>query len=436
MSDFLSKFDKKNEDSAIKGVSETDKFSNKTRKKMNHRENEEPLETDPFFKKKKRKKYIFRLLITLSLIAVSVLLFFQFAYIRIGNFVDKDISDVRKWATEHNLAIDVTPSYDKAPVNQVLSQQEKAGSRVRKKSMLHVTISQGPNPEEKLDLPDFMKISREEAVKWIEENQAVNLTIVDEYHDEIKEQEPIRIEFTNKEVTKENYLRKDVGRIFFSKGKEVFEKNIDVPDFRGKALSEVETWVKANEIELEVKKEASDTIEEGKIINQSLSSEEKIAKREKFQVTLSLGKGVTVPNFSEVLPDNADSVAEGLSVRKRMQLTRNMPYGQLISQSIPAGTILTSEDEQAVDVVYSAGQPYIRDYRLGEYLEGDLQKLFFEEFRSKGANINYQVRYVNSSEPYGTIVGMSKFNQFLALEDTITFDISLGNKNPGPPDKE
>ncbi len=71
------------------------------------------------------------------------------------------------------------------------------------------------------------------------------------------------------------------------------------------------------------------------------------------------------------------------------------------------------------------------------YLEGDLQKLFFDEFRSKGANISYQVRYVNSAEPYGTIVGMSKFNQFLPLEDTITFDISLGNQTaPAATDPE
>ncbi len=141
-----------------------------------------------------------------------------------------------------------------------------------------------------------------------------------------------------------------------------------------------------------------------------------------------LGKGVTVPDFSTILPDDAQAAVEGVTVRMRMQFTQSLPYGQLISQSETAGTVLTSKDDQGIEVVYSAGQPYIKDYRRSEILEGDLQKLFFDEFRSKGANISYQVRYVNSAEPYGTIVGMSKFNQFLPLEDTITFDISLGNQ--------
>ena len=331
----------------------------------------------------------------------------------------------------------MTPAYDEAPANQVIAQEEAARSRVRKRSTLHLTVSQGPDPEEKLALPDFMEMTRDEAAEWIEKNQASNLTIVDEYHDEIEEKAPIRVEFTNKEVSQENYHRRDVGRVFYSKGEETFEKDIEVPDFRDKTRAEVETWGKAHELELEIKEQASDTVEEGKVIEQSVAPKEKIAKRDAFQVTISLGKGVTVPDFSTILPDDAQAAVEGVTVRMRMQFTQSLPYGQLISQSETAGTVLTSKDDQGIEVVYSAGQPYIKDYRRSELLEGDLQKLFFDEFRSKGANISYQVRYVNSAEPYGTIVGMSKFNQFLPLEDTITFDISLGNQTaPAATDPE
>ncbi|MER2118468.1 MAG: PASTA domain-containing protein, partial [Enterococcus casseliflavus] len=262
----------------------------------------------------------------------------------------------------------------------MIAQEEAARSRVRKRSTLHLTVSQGPDPEEKLALPDFMEMTRDEAAEWIEKNQASNLTIVDEYHDEIEEKAPIRVEFTNKEVSQENYHRRDVGRVFYSKGEETFEKDIEVPDFRDKTRAEVETWGKAHELELEIKEQASDTVEEGKVIEQSVAPKEKIAKRDAFQVTISLGKGVTVPDFSTILPDDAQAAVEGVTVRMRMQFTQSLPYGQLISQSETAGTVLTSKDDQGIEVVYSAGQPYIKDYRRSELLEGDLQKLFFDEF--------------------------------------------------------
>lgn len=426
MSDFLSKFNHDEQKEPKKQELHEKKQSRKSRKE------ESPLndgdEYDPSFKKNRRKKRCLWISGFLLSAGLSGFLFFQFAYVKLDNFVDKDISEVREWAAERNLAVEITPKYEMAPVNQVVDQRESPKSRIRKKSTIHITVSQGPDPEQELTLPNFMEMNRDEAAEWIEKNQAVNLTIVDEYHDEIEEKSPIRIEFSNKEVSQENYRRRDVSRLFYSKGKETFEKNIDVPDFKDKPRSEVEDWAKSYELMLEIKEAASDSIEEGKVIEQSVAPEEKIAKREPFQVTLSLGKGETVPDFSTILPDDAANASSKASVR--MQFTQNMAYGQLISQSVAAGTVLTSKDDQRIEIVYSAGQPYIRDYRGGEYLEGDLQKLFFDEFRAKGANIRYQVRYVNSAEPYGTIVGMSKYNQFLPLEDTITFDISLGNREP------
>ena len=67
---------------------------------------------------------------------------------------------------------------------------------------------------------------------------------------------------------------------------------------------------KVHELDLEVKEQASDTVEEGKVIEQSVAPKEKIAKRDAFQVTISLGKGVTVPDFSTILPDDAQAAVE------------------------------------------------------------------------------------------------------------------------------
>ena len=80
--------------------------------------------------------------------------------------MDKEISEVREWAAEHDLAIDVTPAYDEAPANQVIAQEEAARSRVRK-STLHLTVSQGPDPEE-IGVARLYGNDEDEAAEWIE----------------------------------------------------------------------------------------------------------------------------------------------------------------------------------------------------------------------------------------------------------------------------
>jgi len=247
MSDFLSKFEEAKE-SEKNAETVVEPSSRSSRKEKTAAAGEEGIEHDPSFKKKRRKKRLLGLAALLGLLILSGFLFFQLAYVRLDNFVDKEISEVREWAAEHDLAVAVTPAYNEAPANQVIAQEEAARSRVRKRSTLHLTVSQGPDPEEKLALPDFMEMTRDEAAEWIEKNQASNLTIVDEYHDEIEEKAPIRVEFTNKEVSRENYHRRDVGRVFYSKGEETFEKDIEVPDFKDKTRSEVETRGKVHEL--------------------------------------------------------------------------------------------------------------------------------------------------------------------------------------------
>ncbi len=79
-----------------------------------------------------------------------------------------------------------------------------------------------------------------------------------------------------------------------------------------------------------------------------------------------------------------------------------------------------------MQVVYSLGQPYLKDIRL-QATEGDLPKLFFDEYKSKGAYIYYDIYYVDSAEPKGTVVEMSRYGEFIPLETWITIGISRGN---------
>ncbi|MFD1899802.1 PASTA domain-containing protein [Enterococcus termitis] len=210
----------------------------------------------------------------------------------------------------------------------------------------------------------------------------------------------------------------------------MFEKNISMPDFAGKTKEEATEWAKKNEITLKTEEADSDKIEAGKVISQSVSKETKVAKRDSMTITVSTGKAMIVPDFSQFTAEEAEGKAEGLQVQVKQLYNNTVPYGRFISQSVESGRKFTEKDDKPViQVVYSSGKPYIKDLR-DSTLEGDLQKIFYDEYQSKGANISYQVYYVDSTVTKGTVVKMSNYNEFVPIDSVIQIGISKGNLKP------
>lgn len=446
MSDFLSNFNGDNYDHRKKEKKEPhnealEKTKQKTKyekekdsaiSKVKKRTPQEDKEIDRSYKKQKKKK---RYWIITGILAITIMLgafYYQQNYIKVPNFIGKNMTDVQVWASENRVKTKIKQSYNKKKdANTILSQEQKVGSRVKKGGVLNVTNSLGADPEEKIPLPDFMKMNKQQTEQWIKENKAENLSLIEEYSETIEKNQPIRSEIANAEVTPDNYKRKNAGKVYYSKGKQTYQRDIKVPDFQRKSRNEVETWAKNNEIDMTFEEKTSNEIPAESIIEQSISKDEKISKKEKMTVTVSLGKGYVVPNFSEYNLEDAATALEGVQVQPKGIYTDNLPYGQLVSQSIEAGTILSSKDNLNIKVLYSLGRPYMKDLR-GTMVEGGLQKYFHDEFQSKGANINYVIRRVDSDQPKGTVVGMSHFSDFVPLNLTVSIDISLGNLGSAP----
>ena len=420
MSDFLSQFDpdRYKKEKEVQPVVQPQVSSMQT-------DSGEAIEFDMTYQKRRKQKFIWIGAIIVAVLLLVGIFYYQFTRVNVPDFNEQDLTKVRAWATENNMTLEVQQEYSaEIDVNQVIAQAQKAGSKLKKGSPLSVTFSLGPDPNESLKLPDFMKIDRAEAEAWIEENQATNITVIEEYSEKVEVDAPLRFEITNKDVSEDSYKRKDQAKLYYSKGVETFEKDIPVPDFKGKGKHEVESWADTHEIEIKYKEDSSDVIEPDHIIRQNIKPEEKIAKRGKMTVTVSLGKAIIVPDFSKYTPEEASEAAEGLQIRVKNVLTENTPYGRLVSQSIAAGTELTSKDDVTITVKYSEGRPYLKDIR-GE-LEGDLEKIFYESFETKGANVRYTVRYVDSEEPKGTVVGMNDYNTFIPLNYTVRLKVSTG----------
>jgi serine/threonine-protein kinase len=376
-----------------------------------------------------RKRLLLIVAPTLLLSAVIgsiLLLWVHSRQVEIPDLIGKQLASAQSFCSKNDIAMDLTEAYS---IDQerglIIYQSANAGSKIEKGSLLALTVSLGPDPDELLFLPDFNTFSLTDAEKWIADNHANNLRIVVEYNDVASRDAFIRIEYRETNMTSHGYRRKDYATLFYSKGQEVFEKDIIVPDFLGKPLSEVESWAKKNEITLHIEEQDSGTVEKGSVIAQGVVAGSLVSRREDVSILVSLGAALTIPDFSRYTPTSAAFAAEQISVVVQSRYHDNLPYGKLISQSMPAGSRVLVSDSPQVFVVYSLGLPYLKDCR--GLTEGDLPSLFFDTYLDRGADISYVVVYVESLEPKGTIVGMSDFGIFMPLTFCVTVEISTGS---------
>lgn len=419
------------DDPELLSVDDTPKKAKKSTKKVEPSEEDyvsddlHEVEIDPEYEKKQRNKKILIGVSSLAVVIIGYTTYYQMTRVKMPDFVDKSVTDVRKWATDNRMELDLKEAYSlKVESSNIIKQVVNPGKKVKKGSTLNFTVSEGADPEEIISLPDFKTMSEKEVNEFVEKNKAENLSVITEYSDKVEKGKFTRLEFGNKEVTADNYRRRDNLNVYFSKGVEIFEKNIPVPDFIGKTKAEVDEWAKKSGVLIAYEDVDSDKVEEGKIIGQSVEKNQKVAKNDKLTIKVSIGKAIVVPYFGDYTAETSATAVEGLDVRVQQVFSDSVPYGQLISQSIESGTKLTGKDQKSVKVVYSYGQPYIKSY-FGQ-LEGDLPKLIYDDFNSKGASITYDVYYVDSDAEKGQIVKMSVYNQYIASNSYLTFGISNG----------
>jgi serine/threonine-protein kinase len=392
------------------------------------------VEVDRNYNRKRAIRIAIVLVVVLLLVVAGVIAWNVSRLVEMPQLVGKSLSEAQTFSKEHGIVLDLTQDFSSESSGTILDQGVVAGRSIYKDSTLKLTVSKGVDPDQLLALPDFSIFKISDVRAWIEANQADNLRVTEEFSDTVAAGAFIKIEFRDEEVTTGNYRRRDAATVYYSKGVEVFEKNIEVPDFTDTPLAEAEEWAEENGIELTQTESESDTVEAGNIISQSVAAGEKMAKKETIAVVVSLGKSTIVPNFANLSAEEAASASEELQVTVEERYHDSVAYGRFISQSIAAGTKLKPGETASITVVYSLGKPYLKDYR--GLTEGELPALFFEDYNSKGANITYKVRYVDSSEPKGTVVKMSKYSAFVSLKFKVTIDISKGNLKPKETDEK
>lgn len=447
MSDFLSKFtreqyaetlsDKKTETPKVKKSKDKSKVKKETSKETSSVQREEYLENfsvDPNYRKKQQRKVI---LIGLSVVLLMGLIMgtnYVLNQVRIPDFVNQPVTEIRTWANRNNITLQVEELYSlETGRDIVMTIDPLPNQTVQKGSIIRVQVSLGADPDEVIPVPDFKGSNIFVIQEWLNQNQIQNLRIIYENNDDIEMDQFIKLSFNDTSINNNTYRRKDFGVITISRGPIVYEKNIAVPDWLStpKSLSDVMTWANTNSIKLNVQRESSARVPIDGVIRQVPSAGVLIAKNDQVTVVVSLGQSVRVPDFRQIAMDDAQITLSNARVRVIKMYNDTNAYGDFIWQDVAAGTNIDQArvDPVTITVYYSLGKPFIEN--LVGSLESVLPKYFYD-FNQQGATLTYRVTYVDSCSntsvtQKGTICSMSAYNQFVSVNTEVAITVLKEN---------
>lgn len=404
MSSFLEKFNEETSDE-IKGIVT----------------NENELEEDTSYLDKQKKKKIITIILGLVIIIIIIVVIIISRLVKVPSFENGLSTIATKWGNNNSIEIKEEQKYDKKiSEGMVISQSVKAGTKIFKGNQITIVVSKGKDPNEKIKVPNLKNATASEIKTWKEENELTNITIKEEYSDSIEAGKIISYEFENIATNENNFTRSDKLTIVISKGKQT----LVMEDFSSKTKSDVNKWCSENKLNCKISEKFDKDIISGNVISQSITKGTKLEENTQITFIVSLGEGITIPNYYNVSSDNASNLNDKVKVKIKNVYSMNVSYGKLISQSIKAGTMVKADDNE-ITLTYSLGVPYFAS--LNGKNENEIAKIFYD-YNQNGVNFTYTIKYVDSEEEKGNIVWSSKSNEFVSMKEYIEIHVSNGSK--------
>lgn len=382
------------------------------------------------------------------IVVVALVYIFAFPHIKVESFVGKSQNDAAAWIKQNEIesagiVFKEEYSFDVAKGN-VVSQTPESG-KVKKDAKMTFVISKGADPDELVSLPDIKNMTKSEIESWISENKLSATKINTTYSDTVAKDEVISVDLS---VDTDKFTRGTSLKINISKGPAP-AGTIKVENFKGQAYSIVENWAKTKKITLKKVEAYDDDMASGLIISQSIAADKEMKEGETLTVTVSKGKGVTVPNFLKMSETEYNTWKDTNTGENAIQVKEKVYYSDsasyVLKQSVTAGT--TIAQTEVVIVTINKGDGFYLNEALTalgyDYVEGSTSydRLDDWSYKAKEIGLNAQVHvytgnYVASDKPKGTILKIEyakdedgnkySMNEKLPLDVRIFCSVSSG----------
>ena len=371
-------------------------------KKPDSFKEEERIKVDKPKKQINPKGFIIGGVIVVILGVLSYFLFFA-PKIEMPNFVGQTKSDVASWVkqqgiTTSGIVFKEEYNFDNDE-NVILSQSVDAGKKVKNDVKITFTISLGADPDEKISVPNINSMSKSEIENWISTNKLTKTKITTTYNESVDKDSVISYEV--KGVDEADFTRSSTMNITISKGPQP-AGTVTVSDFKDKMYEEVESWAKTNKVTLNKIEAYSDKVDSGKVISQSVSANSTMKTTDTLTITVSKGKGITVPNLSNMNEEQINAWIKKNNINATITSEYSTSDKRVLSSNVSSGTMISSSDD--VQIVLNKGNFFYWDEEgkdIGNIVGANLNKIedWCNEKRHIGIDA-YVGNWSESSEVY------------------------------------
>ena len=213
------------------------------------------------------------------------------------NLYGKSLFDAKLWLGMNSIKYTIEYNYNDLDRGFVFEQSIAQDTGLTEDDVVTITVSKGKS----IVVPDLTKLSSDEIVKWISDNN-LNVEYKEEYNKDYDAGDIISVNFKENDIIEQG----STVIITTSKGSLKMIKYTSLSDFK--------LWANNNGIEYEINYSFSDSVDKGNLIKCSHTEDDIITDGAIVVLTISNGKAVTVPNFKGMSKTNIQNKCNSLGL--------------------------------------------------------------------------------------------------------------------------
>lgn len=259
----------------------------------------------------------------------------------VPNFHDVSYKKVLKWSDDNNVKAKVTYEYsDEVREGSVISQSINAGEFVKNVSSINYVVSNGTDTYKEVNIPNMAGKDIDMALKMIKQYRLNNVNINYVENKDV-DKDTITFQSVSGDIRRNTLVEFNV-----SLGDASNLKDIKMKDLYNESYLSASVYLKRNGIKYDTTYEFSSNVKAGYIINSSVPVGSNVSNKDTVTLTVSKGKGVTVPDFSSKSEDMVLKNCSELGIKCILEYSKDGTSLDEIakSQSINEGTIISKNE--------------------------------------------------------------------------------------------
>ena len=196
------------------------------------------------------------------------------------NLCGKSLYDAKLWLDMNGISYNIEYDYNDLDRGFVFKQSIDDGTKLTESDVITISVSKGKS----IVVPDLTKLSRDEVMKWITDNN-LNVEYKEEYNKDYDAGKVISVNYKENDIIEQG----STVIITTSKGSLKMIKYTSLSDFK--------LWASDNGVKYEINYSFSDSVTRGNLIKCSHTENDIITDGDTVILTISNGKAVIVPNF-------------------------------------------------------------------------------------------------------------------------------------------